>query len=79
MLNPVTIFCRSYKLSFGLLKGQVKPYHFYERIEAKRQYFYFLYLFLGIISWKQHWTTFLDTDLDSLLRFKWKWIRLTPE
>ena len=30
ILNPVHIFCRWYKLNFGLLQGQVKFYHFYE-------------------------------------------------
>ena len=39
--NPVNIFCKWYKLNFGLTQGQVKSYHFYERIEAKR-YTYFL-------------------------------------
>ena len=79
ILNPFDIFCRLYKLNFGLLQGQVKSYHFDERIEAKRQYFYFSYIFLGIIGWKGHWATLLGTDLDSLLPFKWNWIRLTPE
>ena len=76
---PVNIFCRWYKLNFGLLQDQVKSYHFYERIEAKRQYFYFLYIFLGEIGWKRHWAALLDIDLDSLLSSKWHWIRLTPE
>ena len=31
--------------------------------------FNFLYKFLEIIDWKRHWTTILDTDLDSLLPF----------
>ena len=79
ILDPFDIFCRWYKLSFGLLQGQVKSHHFYDRIEPKRQYFYFLYIFLGIIGWKQHWETLLYTDLDSLLPFKWNWIRLTPD
>ena len=52
--------------------------HFYEKIEAKRQYFYFLYIFIGISGWKRHWATLLHTDLDSLLPFKWNWIRMTP-
>ena len=38
-------------------------------------FFYFLYEFLEIIGWKRHWTTILDTDLDSLLPFKWNWMR----
>ena len=58
ILNPVDIFCRWYKLNFGLLQDQVKSCHFAERIEAKRQYFYFLYIFLGITGWKRRWTTF---------------------
>ena len=68
--NPVNIFCKWYKLNFGLTQGQVKLYHFYERIEAKRQYIYFLYIFLGEIGWKRHWAVFLDIDLDSLLSSK---------
>ena len=50
-----------------------------EKIEAKRQYFYFMYTFLGIVGWKRHWATLLDTDLDWLLHFKWNWIRMTTE
>ena len=79
ILNPVDIHCRWHKLNFGMLLGQIKLNHFYERIEAKRQYFHFLYKFLGINGWKQHWKTILDTDLDLLLPFKWYWIRLTPD
>ena len=94
ILKPVGFFCRWYKLNFGLLQarlnrwyklnfgllqGQVKLYHFYEWIVAKRQIFNFLYKFLGITYWKRHWTTILDTDLDALLPFKWIWTRLTPE
>ena len=80
ILNPIDIPCRWYKLNFGLLQSQVKLYHFYDLIEAKRQFFfYFLYIFLEIIDWKLHWTAILDTDLDSLLPFKWNWMRLTPE
>ena len=79
ILNPFDIFCRWYKLNFELLQGQVKSHHFDEKIEAKRQYFYFLYIFLGIIGWKRHWATLLDTDMDSLLPFTWNWIRLTSE
>ena len=88
ILNPVQIFCRWYKLNFGLLQGQVKFYHFYEWIESKRQYFYFLYKFIGIIGWKRHWTTILDTDLDSFyllnrIGFDWHlkdvfWIKNIP-
>ena len=67
-------------MNFGLMQGHVKLYHFYERIEGKRQFFFnFLYKFIGIIDWKRHWETTLDTDLDPLLPFKWTWIRLTPE
>ena len=66
ILNPVDISCRRYKLNFGLLQGQVKL----------RQFFFnFLYKFLEIIGWKQHWATILGTDLDSLLPFKWNWMR----
>ena len=57
---------------------EVKLRHFSERVEARRQYFYFLYLFL--IGWKQHWTILLDTDFDPFdpVPFTWNWIRLTP-
>ena len=78
-LNPVNIFCRWYKFNFGLLQGQVKSSILMEKIEAKRQYFYFMYTFLGIAGWKRHWATLLDTDLDWLLHFKWNWIRMTTE
>ena len=87
----LTFFCWWYK--FGLLdcwtvgqldtldccKSRLNHAGFFEKIETKRQYFYFLRIFIGIIGWKWHWKTLLDTDLDSLLPFKWKWIRLTPE
>ena len=79
ILNSVDIFRRWCKLNFGPLQSQDKSHNFSERIEAKRQYFYFLYIFLGITDWKRHWTTLLDTDLDSLLPFKWNWIRLASE
>ena len=79
ILNSVDIFCRWYKLNFRLLQGQVKSYDFYERIEAKRQYFYFLYIFLETIGGKRYWATVLDTDLDSSLPYKWNWIIMTPE
>ena len=79
ILNPSDIFRNWYKLNFGLLQGQVKSCHFYEIIEVKRQYFYFLYIFLGTIGWKRHWATLLDTGFDLLLPDKWNWIRLKPE
>ena len=52
ILNPVGIFCRW--CYFGLLQGQVKSCHFFERIEAKRKCFYFLYIFFGIIGLKRN-------------------------
>ena len=64
ILHQVDIICWWYKLNFGLLQGQVKSYLFHEKIEAKK-YFYVLYIFLGLIGWKRHWLTLLDTDLDS--------------
>ena len=79
ILNPVNIFCRWYKLNLGVLQGQVKLYHFMNEQRQRDNFFYFLYKFLEIIDWKRHWTTILDTDLDSLLPFKWNWMRLTPE
>ena len=47
-------------------------------IDARRQYFYFLNVFLGITGKERHWTTHLDTDLDLLLPFKRIWISLGP-
>ena len=44
ILNPVDIFRRWYKFKFGLLRGHVESRHF----AARRQHFYFLYVFLGI-------------------------------
>ena len=35
------------KLSFRLFQDQVRSYHFDNRIEATRQYFYFLHIFIG--------------------------------
>ena len=65
VVNPVDIFCSWCKLKFGVFQGQVKSYHFPERIVVKKQYFYFLYIFLGIIGWKRHWTTLLDMPLNN--------------
>ena len=67
ILDPVD---RWSKLNFGLLQGNVKLHHFSARVEARRQQFYFLYIFLGIVDWEGHWTTLFDTGLDSLLPFK---------
>ena len=61
-------------MNFGLLQGQVKSRYFSERIVVKRQYLYSLYIFLGIIGWKRHWTIPCDTDLNLLLPFKWNWL-----
>ena len=78
ILNPVGIFRRW--CNFGLIQGQIKSCHFSEPIEAMKKYICFLYTFLGIIGWKQNRTTLLDSDfLDSLLPFKWNWIRLAHE
>ena len=64
ILNPVDISCRWYKLNFGLLQGQVKLYHFYEWIEAKRQFFFLLFV---RISWNNWLEATLDNHLDDLL------------
>ena len=69
ILNPVGIFCRW--CYFGLLQGQVKSLHFLEKIEAKRKYFYFLYIFLGIIGLRRNRTTLLDSDFLDSFTFKW--------
>ena len=50
IVNIIDIFHRRCKLNFGPLRGQVKSRHFPERINAWRQYFYFLYKFLGIVG-----------------------------
>ena len=74
ILNLVDIFPRWCKLNFGLSGGHVEitPFHsnFIERVGTRRQYFYFLNVFLGITDKERHWTTILDTDLDLLLPFK---------
>ena len=41
------------KLNLRTLWGHVKSLHFSERIDRRRQYFYFFYKVLGIIFWKQ--------------------------
>ena len=41
---------RCCKLNFGLLQGKVKSHHFFERIEAKRQYFTFSTNFLEYLA-----------------------------
>ena len=43
ILNTIDVFHRWCKLKFGPLQGQVKSHYFIERIDARRQYFYFLY------------------------------------
>ena len=53
ILNRKDIFRRWCKLNFGTLRDQVKSCYFSERIGAWRQYFYFLYKFLGTIGWKR--------------------------
>ena len=41
------------KLNLRTLWGHVKSLHFSERIDRRRQYFYFFYKVLGIIFWKR--------------------------
>ena len=53
ILNITDICRRWYKLKFGPWRGHVKSCHFPERIEARRQYFYFICKFLGIIGRKR--------------------------
>ena len=74
IVNPADRWC---KLNFGLLQGQVKLSHSSERVEVRRPYFYFLYIFLGIIGWKRYWATLLDTDLDSLLPYNYLTLLVT--
>ena len=63
-LNPIDIFRRWWKLNFRLL-GQVKLSHFFWKNRSKEAIFYMLYIFFGLIGWKWHWATLLDTDLDT--------------
>ena len=53
ILNITDISCKWCKFNFGPLQGQVKLCHFPERIDARRQNFYFLYKFLGMIGRKR--------------------------
>ena len=53
ILNTIDIPHKWCKLNCGPFRGQAKPYHFPERIDPRRQYFYFLYKSLGLIGWKQ--------------------------
>ena len=52
------------KLNFAPFQGQNKSCHFSERKGVKRQYFYFLYIFLEIFDRKQLGQPFFDTDFD---------------
>ena len=53
ILNIIDISRKWCKLNFGPLRRLVKSRHFPERINARRQYFYFLWKFLGIIGRKR--------------------------
>ena len=63
ILNTIDISRRWCRLDFGPLRDQAKSRHFPERIDATRQYFYYLYKFLGITGRK----TLLDNDLNLYL------------
>ena len=80
ILDTTDIFRTLCKLNFGSVQGHVKSHHISERIDARRQHFYFLYKFLGIIDrkrlsqpfWIIIWVYFyllngiiLDLDLDN--------------
>ena len=58
ILNAIDISRRWCKLNFGALQGQVEPGHFPEKIDTRRQYFYVLYKYLGLIGRKQLWQPF---------------------
>ena len=64
-LNSVDFFSWWYKLNFGLLQGQIKSFHFYERIQTKR-----LSLFFAHISWK-NW---LETTFENSFGYKFRFI-----
>ena len=70
ILNIVDTSHGSCRLNFGPLQKQVKLHHFPERIDAKRQSFYFLYKFLGIIGrkWLRQPLNELRLDLGN---FRW--------
>ena len=53
ILNTIDISSRWCKLNFGQLRGQIKSCHYPERRGTRRQYFYFLYKFLGLIGTKR--------------------------
>ena len=53
ILNVINISCGWCKLHFRPLRIQVILCHFPEMMDARRQYFYFLYKFLGIIGTKR--------------------------
>ena len=50
ILNTTDISPRWCKLNFGSLTARVKSSHFPEKIDARKQYFYFLYKFFRIIG-----------------------------
>ena len=76
ILNMTDISRRWCKLNFGTLRGYLKSCHFLERIDARRQYFYF-FIQSSWNNWQEiTQTTLLYTNLGLLLPFKWNQIRL---
>ena len=85
ILNTIDISRSWCKLNFGPLRGQAKSHDFPERIDATRQYFYFLYKYLGIIGrkrlgqpfWIMNWVYYYllnrirsDLDLDNFAEYE---------
>ena len=58
ILNIIDVSRGWCMLNFGPLRGQVNSPHFPKRIDARRQYFYFLYKNLGVIHRKRLGQTF---------------------
>ena len=76
ILNTTDISRRWCKLNFGILQSHIKSLHSSEKINAKRQYFFFFIQ----ISWNNWqgttWTILLNNDFALLLPCKRNEIRL---
>ena len=69
ILNTTDISLRWCKLNFGPSWDHVKSCHFLERIDVRRQYFYF-FIQIPWNNWQEMtWTMLLDNDLGLLWPF----------
>ena len=59
-----------FKVNFGPSRGHVKSHHFPEKIDARRQCFYFFIQVYWNIWQETTWTNLLDYDLGLLFPFK---------